>query len=115
MTGIELFAEHVARFNNGVRSGEFEPMLEQFADDAVLEFEGVPVGPFQGLDSIRAAYRAQPPDDEIDVAGPFQTGDTVVAAYSWRRDGGRRAGEMRLTIDGSRITRLVVTFDAPPG
>ena len=117
MTAGELLAEHVARFNDGVRSGTFERMLELFADDAVLEFKGVPAGPFHGIDAIRAAYLEQPPDDEISVheAEARQDGDTIVAPYGWRRDDGRRAGEMWMTIREARIARLVVTFDEQPG
>ena len=51
----KLMREHVARFNAAVESGDWAPMLEQFADDAVLEFRGIPVGPFSGRDAIAAA------------------------------------------------------------
>ena len=91
---VDLLDEHVARFNEGVRSGDFEPMLELFTEDAELAFEGVPVGPFRGIDAIREAYHERPPDDEIDVLEAREHGDEIVAPYSWRRDGGRRSGEM---------------------
>lgn len=84
-------------------------MLEQFADDAEMEFVGVPVGPFRGREEIAAAYRDRPPDDEIDVLDVREEGQAVVAPYAWRRD--RATGELRLTHDGGRITRLLVTFD----
>ena len=45
---MTLLDEHVKRFNAAVRSGDFGPMLENFADDATMAFEGVPVGPFVG-------------------------------------------------------------------
>lgn len=112
MTGLELLTEHVERFNSGVRSGDFGPMLELFADDAELAFEGVPVGPFHGRDAIAAAYRDRPPDDEIEVLEAAQAGDEVLARYAWLRDEGRAAGDLRLTRAGDRIARLVVTFDA---
>jgi hypothetical protein len=112
VTGLELLAEHVERFNTGVRSGDFEPMLELFADDGELAFEGVPVGPFHGRDAIAAAYRDQPPDDEIEVLEAVEAGDEVLARYAWLRDEGRAAGDLRLTRAGDRIARLVVTFDA---
>jgi steroid Delta-isomerase len=112
VTGPELVAEHVERFNTGVRSGDFTPMLELFADDAALEFRGVPVGPFDGRDAIAAAYAAQPPDDEIEVLEIEEDDAEIRAGYAWRRDKGRRAGDMFLTRDGDLITRLVVTFDA---
>ena len=111
MTGLELLSEHVERFNAGVGSGDFGPMLELFTDGAVLEFRGVPVGPFQGRDAIDAAYRAQPPDDEVEVLDASENGDEVRARYAWSRDEGRAAGDMIVTRDGDRISRLVVTFD----
>jgi len=113
VTGLELLREHVARFNAGVRSGDFEPMLELFTDDAQLTFDGVPVGPFQGREAIAAAYRGQPPDDEIDVLEAWEREDLITALYGWRRDG-EAAGEMWLTREGDRIAKLVVTV-APAG
>jgi hypothetical protein len=87
-------------------------MLEGFADDAELAFEGVPVGTFSGRESIAAAYRERPPDDEIDVLEASEREDgVVVAGYAWRREAGTRAGEMRLTQEAGKIKRLVVTFD----
>ncbi|MDQ4082190.1 MAG: nuclear transport factor 2 family protein [Actinomycetota bacterium] len=106
----ELLRRHVELFNVGVRSGDFGPMLEQFADDAELVFEGVPVGPFRGADAITVAYREQPPDDELEVLGASRDGGDIVARYAWRRQPGVRAGEMRLTPAGDRIRRLVVAF-----
>jgi RimJ/RimL family protein N-acetyltransferase/ketosteroid isomerase-like protein len=113
LEALSLLEDHVERFNAGVRSGDFAPMLENFADDATMAFEGVPVGPFAGKDAIARAYREQPPDDELDVLDSRHAGDTIVAAYAWRREPGKRAGELRLTLEGGRITRLVVTFDPP--
>jgi steroid delta-isomerase len=108
---MSMLDEHVERFNAGVRTGDFAPMLEPFADDAEMAFEGVPVGPFIGREAIAEAYRERPPDDELDVVDLRRDGDTFVAGYAWRRDPHVRAGELRLTVDGDRIARLVVTFD----
>jgi hypothetical protein len=85
-------------------------MLELFTDDAELAFAGVPVGPFHGIDAIHSAYRDNPPDDELDVLDSQFEGDTIVAQYSWHRDGGRRSGEMTLTVRDGRIARLHVAF-----
>jgi len=111
MNDRDILEDHVARFNDGVRCGDFGHMLELFADDAVLEFDGVPVGPFHGIDAIRTAYREQPPDDEIKIGEPRQEGGAIVAPYTWLRDRGRRAGELRLTTVDARIVRLTITFD----
>ena len=112
MTGPELLEEHVRRFNAGVRAGDFAPMLELFADDAMLEFRGVPVGPFHGRGAIAGAYAAQPPDDQIEVLEIEEDDAEIRAGYAWLRDEGRRAGDMFLMRDGERIAKLVVTFDS---
>jgi steroid delta-isomerase len=86
-------------------------MLEQFADDAELAFEGVPVGPFRGKEAIAGAYAEQPPDDEIVILRTRESSDDLVAAdYAWRAEPKKRAGSMILRLRGAEIDRLVVTF-----
>src|SRR5262245_53627461 len=83
----EVLESHVERFNEGVRSGDFSRMLEQFTEDAELAFEGVPVGPFRGKPAIAQAYAEQPPDDEIVILRTRESGDDlVVADYAWRAE-----------------------------
>jgi len=112
-TARQLLEAHVERFNEGVRTGDYAPMLEQFADDAELSFQGAPVGPFAGRDAIAAAYRDRPPDDTLAVLDVEEAPDGVVAGYAWSRKPRVRAGEMRLNVRGDRISRLVVTFAQP--
>src|ERR1051325_10798628 len=76
----EILDSHVERFNEGVRSGDFSRMLEQFTEDAELAFEGVPVGPFRGKPAIERAYAEQPPDDEIVILRTRESGDDLVVA-----------------------------------
>jgi steroid Delta-isomerase len=101
---VSLLDEHVARFNEGVRTGDWSRMLELLADDATLEFEGIPVGPVHGRDAIGAAYAAQPPDDEIVLldGGPV---------YAWAREPALRAGELHLDERGGRIARIRVLYE----
>jgi hypothetical protein len=101
---------HVARFNEGVRSGDWEPMLAHFSDDAELRFENVPAGPFVGLEEIRRGYLAQPPDDEIVLLGiqDDELDNRVTAAFAWARGG---TGRLVLEHDRGAIARLVVIFD----
>jgi steroid Delta-isomerase len=109
--GVALLTDHVARFNAGVRSGDFGPMVDGFTEDAELAFEGIPVGPFRGRDAIAAAYRAQPPDDEIELLDVGQDTDgQVVASYAWRKRPGVRAGALVLLPREGRIARLVVHY-----
>ena len=111
MTGNDLLLTHVERFNAGVRTGDWEPMLEQFEDAAELEFRGVPVGPFAGKDVIRAAYREQPPDDELRLLEWREGAGAVEARYAWLAEPDVAAGELVLETRDGRISKLVVTFD----
>jgi steroid Delta-isomerase len=96
-------SDYVARFNEGVRSGDWSRMLELLDDDCVLEFTGIPVGPFHGRDAIRAAYASQPPDDEIVLLDE--------PAYAWSREPSQRAGELHLDLRGGRIARIRVVYE----
>lgn len=108
---VTLLTDHVARFNAGVRSGDFGPMVDGFTEDAELVFEGVPVGPFRGREAISAAYRMQPPDDEIELLDVAQDSEgRVVASYAWRKRPGVRAGALVLLPREERIARLVIHY-----
>ena len=111
MTSKELPHRHVERFNAGVRTGNWEPMLEQFEDAAEVEFRGIPVGPFVGKDVIRAAYRERPPDDELRVLESRERDGVVEARYAWLAEPDVPAGELLLTCADGLVRRLVVTFE----
>jgi len=98
----------VRAFNAGVRTGDWEPMLARFADDAELHFENAPAGPFVGLEEIRRAYRERPPDDELLLLGIQDEEERVVAAFAWTRGG---TGRLLLEQDQGTITKLTVVFD----
>jgi RimJ/RimL family protein N-acetyltransferase len=108
---VRLLHDHVLRFNDAVRTGEWAPMLELFADDAELVFEGVPAGPFRGRETIAAAYAEQPPDDEVMTLRVAPGDREVTALYAWRKEPGAVAGRMLLTPGDARIARLLVTFE----
>jgi len=100
---VTLLEREVEAFNEGVRTGDWSPLVALFAEDAVLEFDGIPVGPFHGREAIAEAYRSMPPDDEILLldGGP---------RYAWSKEPERPAGELRLEERGSRIVRLLVVY-----
>jgi hypothetical protein len=108
---VSLLVRHVELFNAGVRTGDFQAMIEQFADDAELRFEGVPAGPFIGKQAIADAYAMNPPEDEIYIVSSEEGAREIVARYAWRADEGRPAGRMIVTPRGDEIARLVVTFE----
>jgi hypothetical protein len=106
-----FLARHVATFNAAVASGDFAPLVELFAEDARLEFAGVPVGPFVGRPAIAEAYRALPPTDTMTILDTSTDPDgTVVETFSWSADCGSRSGELRLRVSRGRIQALVVHF-----
>jgi steroid delta-isomerase len=109
--GVDFLYEYVARHNAGVRSGDWEALAECFADDAVLEFDGVPVGPYAGREAIAAAYRDRPPDDEVRILDAQEEDGAVVARYAWSAAPEAQAGRLLLTHSGDKIGRLVVTFE----
>ena len=107
----EVLHRHVERFNGGVRTGDWAPMLAGFDEGAEMEFRGVPVGPFVGRDAIAAAYRDQPPDDELRILQERRTDGRVEARYAWLAEPDVPAGELFLTHENDAIRKLVVTFD----
>jgi hypothetical protein len=108
---LDFLYEYVARHNEGVHDREWGPLAECFADEAVLEFEGVAVGPFAGREAIAAAYEQRPPDDEVRIIDAEEQGHTVEARYAWAADPEVQAGRMFLTREGDKVARLVVTFE----
>src|ERR1700758_887588 len=100
---VSLLEREVAAFNEGVQTGDWSSLLALFAEDAVLEFEGIAVGPFRGRDEISEAYRTMPPDDEIVLlaGGP---------AYAWSKEPERAAGELHLEERDGLIARLLVVY-----
>ena len=104
---MTLLDEHVERFNEGVRTGDWSRMVDQFADDGELVFEGIPVGPFRGRAAIADAYRMQPPDDEIVLLEQ----DKRVVVYAWARKPTLRAGQLRVVEDDGQIRRLTVVYE----
>ena len=98
-------ADHVEAFNQAVTSGDWDTFAGRFADDARMEFVGVPAGPFEGPDAIAAAYRSRPPtetmvilvDDDPTVRFQWSSGDTGTMQFSWTAD--------------DQVQSLTVTFD----
>lgn len=105
---MSLLGDYVERFNAGVRSGNWEPLLELLAPDAELEFVGIAVGPFVGLEAIGEAYLAQPPDDELVLVDRLDEGSAV---YAWSRDPARPAGELHLEEQDDAIKRIRVLYE----
>ena len=110
-SGAALLRRYIAHLNHGVRSGDFTSMLAELTADAELVFEGIPVGPFRGREAIGAAYRVQPPDDELELLGVEDDGHGGASgSYAWSERPGVVAGEVHVTTRGGRIARVLVRY-----
>jgi hypothetical protein len=110
--GIELVHDYVTVHNECVRTGDWQQLPAWFTEDAQLDFDGLPVGPFNGRDEIAAAYRERPPDDEVVIFDVEEDERTVVARYGWLREPAKQAGRMIVTPRNEKIGELVVTFES---
>src|SRR5262245_64832240 len=89
-----LLEHHVELFNEAVRTGDYGPFLDTFADDAVMRFDGVPMDPVRGRADIAEAYATRPPTDTMALIDMQPIGsDAVRAVFEWDAGG---TGEMFL-------------------
>jgi steroid delta-isomerase len=100
--------QHIARFNTAQRSGDWAPFLASFTEDAVMSFEGVPVGPYHGRAAIAEAYATNPPTDTISAASVETDEDTDLVRVTWAARG---TGTMTLRWRDNQIAALHITFD----
>jgi hypothetical protein len=101
--------EHTALFNASVLAGEWALFVATFAEDAVMRFVNVPVGPYEGRAAIAAAYAARPPDDTMTVleVDPVDD-DAAQVRFAWGRGG---TGSMALRWRDDEVADLTITFD----
>ena len=91
-SGARLFEAHVERFNAGVRSGDFGPMVAAFSDDAGSTSWACRPGRSRAARRSTRPIASMPPDDEIDVLSVDEPDDaTVVAPVRVAGDRGHRA------------------------
>jgi steroid Delta-isomerase len=103
-----LLERHVELFNEAVRTGDYAPYLQTFADDAVMSFDDLPIGPFRGKAEIIDAYANQPPDDTMALIDMQEVGDDgVEAAFEWDAGG---TGRMFLRWSDSQLVELSISF-----
>jgi steroid delta-isomerase len=99
---------HVDSFNAAVTSGDWTGFTARFHPDAVMTFEGPPVGPFIGRDAITAGYATAPPDDTLEICSVQSGPDAELVRFRWSRGG---TGTMTIRRRGGLIASLTVTFD----
>ena len=111
---MDPLTRHVMLFNQGVRTGDFGPWLETFAEDAVATFTGVPLGPFAGRDEIAKAYAEHPPSSTMRVVAVLPAEpDGYAARFAWD-DAPDTGGVFAFRLRDDRLVSLDVTLDAAP-
>jgi steroid delta-isomerase len=105
-----LLERHVEVFNDAVEADDYAPFLALFADDAVMRFEDVPLGPFYGRPAIAEAYATQPPSDTMALIDLEEIGnDGVKASFEWDEGG---TGQMYLRWQNGKVVELSIAFSA---
>jgi ketosteroid isomerase-like protein len=105
----EAVMQHQELFNDSVRTGDFEAFAATFAEDAIMTFDGVPVGPFKGRHKIEAAYNAQPPTDTMSIWSVEEISeDTVFARFDWDNGG---SGSMQVQWREGEVTNLTISYE----
>jgi hypothetical protein len=106
-----LLERHVELFNEAVSTGDYDPFLATFADDAVMRFDDFPLGPFVGRPAIAEAYATRPPNDTMALIDMQEIGtDAVKASFEWDAGG---TGEMYLRWTKAKLVELSIVFSEP--
>jgi steroid Delta-isomerase len=100
--------QHIRLFNEAVRRDDWAPFLATFAPDAVMTFDGVPVGPYVGLAEIARAYDSHPPSDTMTMVSVTRDRDDDVVRFAWDAGGG---GSLHISWRDGAVAALAVTFD----
>ncbi len=103
----------VGLFNAGVRHHDFSEYLASFAQDAVLEFDGVPDPALYGKAAIAERYRDDPPDDQITVVRSKIAGDRIMAEFRWHDIPEATGGCFVIDLRNGKISYLTVAFGGP--
>ena len=108
--GIQsLLERHVELFNAAVSSGNYDPFLATFAEDAVMRFDDFPLGPYVGRSAIAEAYATQSPSDTMALIGMEVVGpNAVTAAFEWDAGG---TGGIYLRFHDGQVVELAIAFD----
>jgi steroid delta-isomerase len=104
---VDRVENHFRLFNEAVRRRDWTEFLATFTPDAVMRFEGVPVGPYLGRDAIAAAYAERPPTDVMSCVSVDRDGDMDVVGFAWEAGAG---GTMRVLWRGGAVAELTVVL-----
>lgn len=96
--------EHCDLFNSCVTTGEWEPFLATFVDDARMVLTAMPDRPIIGRQALEALYAANPPRDTMTMDRVVPLDDTTARAeFTWGRGA---PGSMTVTWAGDRVAAV---------
>ena len=104
-----VVARFLERFNNSVRTGDWTAFAATFTEDAVVEFENVPVPPMHGRKAIADGYAEAPPDDTITALSCQSEGDVHEVTYRWDTEG-TGGGRLHLTLRDGLVAHNVISL-----
>ncbi len=110
---VDPVGRHQALFNEGVRTGDFGPWLDTFAEDTVVTFTGLPIGPLHGRMALAETYAEHPPSSPMRVQESSVEGDRVTGRFVWA-DAPTTGGVFVLVLRDDKLVAMDVTLDAPP-
>ena len=108
MSPSELLRRYILLHNLGIETGEFEPLLQLFKDDAVMEFENPKIGEFTGIEIIRGIFRRQPPMMAIAIGEIVESDCIAKADYIIEDEPEVRQGYLSMEIDDDKIQKLYI-------
>lgn len=79
---------HCELFNASVASGDWNPFLATFTDDARMVLVSTPLPPIVGREAMAAAYAKRPPTDTMTIDRVEAVDDdTARSHFTWGRGG----------------------------
>lgn len=108
MNCLELLEKYVFLHNYGIGTGDFGPMFELFADNAVFEFEDERIGSFAGIEMITGVFRRQAPTTKLVISNLENNDGIASAEYADENKPNIRLGSLTLEPAGDKIKRLFI-------
>jgi hypothetical protein len=107
---VAAVTEHCALFNSCVRSGDWDPFVATFTEDATLRLINVPAEPVGGRAGIAKVYATAAPTQTMTLEEVEPTDDrTVAVRFVWESGD---PGEMVVTWRGDQVAAVRTTI--PP-
>jgi hypothetical protein len=104
----EAVREHGRLFNEAVQAEDFTEFIKTIHPDAVMSFDGVPVGPYKGREAIAEAYATRPPNDTMSIWSIEEVDpDTADVRFDWDAGG---SGAMRVRWQDDLVVGMTISF-----